>query len=179
MAKQFEIHEEKTPISQGIVTGALIGAVAGTLIGLLADIRVWAIPGISSLLTAIPFNEIISGVILGIIAGGIIGSLIGLFNHENKMTPYDPYIKTSKSAERIIGASDTTAKMQLREERLDTAKSIVKTGDVNVHKEVHTEKKNIIVPVTREELVIEKVVFEGDTQNKTESSTETIRIPLR
>ncbi|MDP4087851.1 MAG: YsnF/AvaK domain-containing protein, partial [Bacillota bacterium] len=41
------------------------------------------------------------------------------------------------------------------------------------------EKKNIIVPVTREELVIEKVVFEGDTQNKTESSTETIRIPLR
>jgi uncharacterized protein (TIGR02271 family) len=56
-------------------------------------------------------------------------------------------------------------KMQLRQEELDIVKQWVATGDVEVHKEVITENRTIVVPVTREELVIKN----GD---------EVIRIPI-
>lgn len=67
--------------------------------------------------------------------------------------------------------------LKLKEEHLDIIKNWVKTGDVTVHKEVVTEEKNITVPIKREELVIEKKVFNGETFS--DEHTETIRIPIR
>ncbi|KNY28038.1 YsnF/AvaK domain-containing protein [Pseudobacteroides cellulosolvens] len=66
-------------------------------------------------------------------------------------------------------------KLFLREEQLDISKEQVKTGEVIVHKEVVTEDKCITVPVTREEIVIEKRVL---AENKKDWLTETIRIPV-
>lgn len=63
-------------------------------------------------------------------------------------------------------------KFQLREERLDISKEIVQTAEVNFHKESFTEEKTFIVPVTREELVIEKRFLP-------EGKMEIIRIPIK
>lgn len=66
-------------------------------------------------------------------------------------------------------------KLFLREEQLDISKEQVKTGEVTVHKEVVTEEKCITIPVTREEIVIEKRI---QSEDKKDWVTETIRIPI-
>src|SRR5690606_22995190 len=56
------------------------------------------------------------------------------------------------------GAHETsdTRTMQLREEELDVGKHRVKDGEVNVRREVVTENRTVDVPVTREEVVVER-----------------------
>jgi uncharacterized protein (TIGR02271 family) len=78
-----------------------------------------------------------------------------MFNKPNENTPYVD-----------------SGKFQLREERLDICKKIVQTAEVNIHKESFTEEKTFTVPVTREELVIEKRLLP-------EGKTEIIRIPIK
>ncbi len=65
-----------------------------------------------------------------------------------------------------------SGKFQLHEERLDISKEIVETTTVNIHKETFTEEKTFTVPVSREELVIEKKFLAED-------KTEAIRIPIK
>jgi uncharacterized protein (TIGR02271 family) len=66
-------------------------------------------------------------------------------------------------------------KLQLHKEKLEITKNMVKTADVKVYKKTFTEEKQITVPITREELIIEKKVL---NQNETEPQIETIRIPV-
>jgi len=77
-----------------------------------------------------------------------------------------------------------TGTMQVKEERLHAEKHPVETGEVRVRKEVHTETKNIEVPVQREEVVIERTPVHGRaaTEGITADSIregEEIRIPVR
>jgi len=65
-------------------------------------------------------------------------------------------------------------KLQLREEKLDISKNKVQTGNVNIYKEIIKTEKTIKVPILREELVIEKHVFNG----KEADQTDIIRIPI-
>ncbi|MEH7158768.1 YsnF/AvaK domain-containing protein [Neobacillus drentensis] len=66
--------------------------------------------------------------------------------------------------------------LQLHKEELQVTKKWVETADVTIYKKTYTEEKQILVPVTREELIIEKRVFNpGDA---IETEMETIRIPL-
>ncbi|HYX51689.1 MAG TPA: YsnF/AvaK domain-containing protein [Ktedonobacteraceae bacterium] len=58
----------------------------------------------------------------------------------------------------------------VREEELHVQKQLVETGEVIVRKEIITEEKTFTVPVTREELVIER--FPGSTQSSDLSSYE-------
>lgn len=74
--------------------------------------------------------------------------------------------------------ADSNPVLQIREEQLDISKKQVQTGEVTMHTEVFTEERTIKVPVTREELVIEKKVMDGDTANSIKKHTETIRIPV-
>jgi uncharacterized protein (TIGR02271 family) len=76
----------------------------------------------------------------------------------------------NKSIQEIPYVDD--GKIQLREECLDISKEIVETTTVNIHKETFTEEKTFTVPVSREELVIEKKFLAED-------KTETIRIPIK
>ncbi|WP_051316997.1 YsnF/AvaK domain-containing protein [Ectobacillus panaciterrae] len=69
-------------------------------------------------------------------------------------------------------------KLKLCEEQLDIFKTRVQTGDVIVRKEVVTEEKIIVVPVNREELVIERKVFDAENPDKMKGHTEIIRIPV-
>ncbi len=67
---------------------------------------------------------------------------------------------------------------QLKEERLRARKRPVKKGEVEVRKEVHTEHKQITVPVEREEVVIERRPVHGRATTG-DMKAEEIRIPVK
>jgi len=67
--------------------------------------------------------------------------------------------------------------LQLHEERLHADKETVNTGDVRVRKEVHTEQRQITVPVEREEVVIERRPATGHATG--DIKAEEIRIPTK
>ena len=123
-----------------------------------------AIGGIIGFIIAILYklstSTIIVVTILGIVAGVVIDRLMV----HNKTYSGDN--------------ADSDKKMQLREEQMKISKNKRKTGEVSIHKEVLTEEKNIAIPVKREELVIEKTVFDSQSDNKSDAHTETIRIPI-
>lgn len=70
--------------------------------------------------------------------------------------------------------------LRLREEQLNVGKERVQTGEVTLHKEVVTEQKTINVPVSHEEVVIERhAVSDGQADMATPiGEGETIRIPV-
>ena len=69
--------------------------------------------------------------------------------------------------------------LRLREERLNVSKERVQAGEVDLHKEVIAEQKTINVPVTREEVVIERhAVTNGQIDNTPIGEGEIIRIPV-
>jgi len=80
-------------------------------------------------------------------------------------------------------ASQTTEggqKIQLREEELRAQKQPIETGEVNVRKDVVTEHRTIDVPVTREEVVVERHPVQGRESTGTPiGSEQEIRIPVR
>ena len=68
--------------------------------------------------------------------------------------------------------------IQLHDEKLRADKTNVKAGEVNIRKEVVTEQKTLDVPVTHEELVIERRPVSAAGQVAGEIKSEEIRIPL-
>jgi|SRR5205807_1066845 uncharacterized protein (TIGR02271 family) len=57
-------------------------------------------------------------------------------------------------------------RMQLREEVLQVQKEWVQTGEIRIRKRVITEEKVFRVPVSREEVIIERVSLNGQPSNK-------------
>jgi uncharacterized protein (TIGR02271 family) len=68
--------------------------------------------------------------------------------------------------------------IEAREEELHVNKQRVQTGEVNVHKEVHTEHKSIDVPVQKEEVVIERHAVKGRDASGPVGGDESIRVPV-
>jgi uncharacterized protein (TIGR02271 family) len=58
-------------------------------------------------------------------------------------------------------------RMQLREEVLQVQKEWVQTGEIRIRKRVITEEKVFRVPVSREEVIIERVSLNGQPSNET------------
>lgn len=71
-------------------------------------------------------------------------------------------------------------RLQLREEELSARKQQVSAGEVTVHKEIVTETRTIDVPVTREEVVVERhPVNTAMTGNANfDNADQEIRIPV-
>ena len=69
-------------------------------------------------------------------------------------------------------------RIQLRGEVLRTYKDRVQRGEVRLRKDVITEKKNVEVPVTREELVVERVPASGQSASGEIGQDQEIRVPL-
>jgi uncharacterized protein (TIGR02271 family) len=67
--------------------------------------------------------------------------------------------------------------IQLREEQLRISKTPVKTGEIKVGKEVHTDRQTVSVPVEREEVVIERRPTAGHAAGDVKA--EEIRIPVK
>ena len=68
--------------------------------------------------------------------------------------------------------------VELREDELHARKQMVEVGEVEIRKEVVTEMRTIEVPVTREELVVERRPA-GQAPDRPAGGGETIRVPLR
>lgn len=83
----------------------------------------------------------------------------------------------------VAATADTDRRVRLHEEQLNVQKQAVQTGEVTMHKEVITETRTIDVPVTREEVVIERhALAPGQAGKPGTSSTladgEVIRVPV-
>ena len=76
--------------------------------------------------------------------------------------------------------ADTDRTMQLREEELTARKTSVETGSVHLGKDVVEEERTMDVPVTREEVYVERrpVDRRPSDQPISESDTEAIRVPV-
>ncbi|MEC1523151.1 YsnF/AvaK domain-containing protein [Neobacillus niacini] len=67
--------------------------------------------------------------------------------------------------------------LKLHKEEMQVSKKWIETANVKVYKKSYTEEKQILVPVRREELIIEKKIVNSETEM--DENIETIRIPLR
>ncbi|MDY0944017.1 YsnF/AvaK domain-containing protein [Priestia megaterium] len=97
---------------------------------------------------------------------------------KNKIAKYNSNTNDRKVSKQVIYDTDHSAKLQLHKEELDISKKWIKTGEVSIHKEVFTEEKTITIPVTHEELIIEKKVLATENPDQTGEHTEIIRIPI-
>jgi uncharacterized protein (TIGR02271 family) len=70
------------------------------------------------------------------------------------------------------------AKLLLRKEELDIAKDKVKSGEVSLHKEIIEEHKSVDVPVTHEEVIVERKAFDHEPSDSPIGSEETMHIPV-
>src|SRR5947199_3936392 len=86
---------------------------------------------------------------------------------------------SARSMRAASGVSGTQGdrRIQLRGEMLRTHKERVQRGEVRLRKDVATENQNIQVPVTREELVIERTPGSGQVTGEI-GRDEEIRVPL-
>ena len=88
---------------------------------------------------------------------------------------------STMSADRTSGRSDVddSGRVQLREEELRAEKERVKAGEVRLRKEVVTEERTLEVPVTREEVVVERrPAARGQEARGDIGDNEEIRIPI-
>jgi uncharacterized protein (TIGR02271 family) len=142
----------------------------------------------------------------GAAIAGIAGALIGWGIPEDEAEYYEGEVKAGRflvtveangradEARRILhrfGGFDRTGwaavradreftgrTVQLREEQLRPHKTTEKAGEVDVRKEVHTERRSVSVPVEREEVVIERRPASGRASGG-DIKSEEIRIPVK
>lgn len=74
--------------------------------------------------------------------------------------------------------ADDDAKLLLRKEELDIDKFKVQKGEVEFGKEIIEEPKIVEVPITREEIVIERRDLDNEASDSPITDEETIRIPV-
>lgn len=94
-------------------------------------------------------------------------NFFGKHGNENKKTEDDD--RQKKVDDR---------KLELRKEELDIDKNRVHIGDVEISKEIIEEQKTVDVPVTREEVVIERRAIENESSDSPIGDEETIHIPV-
>jgi uncharacterized protein (TIGR02271 family) len=73
----------------------------------------------------------------------------------------------------------TEGAVQLREEELRTRKESVETGQVSLGKEVVEEQKSLEVPVTREEVYVERRPVDRPADRPIEEASRSIEVPVR
>jgi uncharacterized protein (TIGR02271 family) len=105
----------------------------------------------------------------------------GGYDYEHRTVSAPPQAQTSvqASADTVQDEFYQPRSLKLHAERLTASKESVQTGEVTLHKDVVTEQKTIDVPVTHEEVVIERhPVTDGQVDATPISEGETIRIPV-
>lgn len=87
---------------------------------------------------------------------------------------------SSRTTTRTAAASTENTTVPVCEEELEVHKRPVKTCDVKVRKEVHTEPRTVEVPVAREEVVVERHPVAGrrTADANIASKSEEIRVPV-
>ncbi len=111
----------------------------------------------------------------------------GAYNHQTAAAGTSACCTTAgaTTGERRMASSTTAGTssgqqtMRLHEEQLHATMQPVETGEVRLRKEVVTEHKTMDVPVTREEVVIERRPASGQASATDLRPGEEVRIPVR
>jgi len=168
MASKKESKAEKSSSIKKAAIYALVGGGIGAAIGVIgsfAGILVSTIEGIIAL------------TVLGTSIGVIVGILVGLSDRDNEKEDFESE-SSEKNSRKTFRRFDNHARLQLREEQLEISKELTQLAEVTTHKEVVTEEKTFTVPVSREELVIEKRSLDNNRSNNDGEISEIMRIPL-
>jgi uncharacterized protein (TIGR02271 family) len=91
---------------------------------------------------------------------------------------YDTAATASSRETAADTSTDEGRRMQLREEQLRVGKQTVQAGEVGLHKEVVSEQQSVDVPVTHEEVVIERRPGSGQPSDVPIGAGETYRVPV-
>ncbi|HLX59610.1 MAG TPA: YsnF/AvaK domain-containing protein [Ktedonobacteraceae bacterium] len=94
---------------------------------------------------------------------------------------YGPSRGTARTAEQTttgIADSDEVRRLKLRAEQLQVYKQPVQSGEVGIHKEVVSEQQTIDVPVSHEEVYIERRAGSGQISDTPIGEGETLRVPV-
>jgi uncharacterized protein (TIGR02271 family) len=196
--------ETGTKAGEAAAAGAITGGALGGVVGVLAGIGALVIPGVGPIIAGGALASTLAGAGIGAAAGGLLGALVGLGIPEEEARYYESGVQEggvlvtvkaggrANEARRILldaGAKFGPAaahavedqgreRIELREEELRATKEPVKAGEVRVRKEVIEKEKSIDVPVTREEVVIERQPVSGRPVTGDIKEGEEIRIPL-
>lgn len=90
----------------------------------------------------------------------------------------DGTIVTTEENFQVDGEAKDDATVRLHEEKLDIHKERINTGEVILHKDVIEEQKMVSVPVTHDQIVIERRTFEPELTNESITDETTIHIPV-
>jgi uncharacterized protein (TIGR02271 family) len=196
--------DEETYADEGAVAGAVAGAGVGALVGI--GVLSGVVPVIGPVLAVGALGTVLLNAATGAAIAGIAGALIGWGIPEEEAEYYEHEVKAGRhlvtveangradEARRIMhrfGGFDRTGwtavhadreftgrTVQLREEQLRPHKTTERAGEVDVRKEVHTERRSVTVPVEREEVVIERRPASGRSAGG-DIRGEEIRIPVK
>jgi uncharacterized protein (TIGR02271 family) len=165
----------------GAAIGAGVGAIAGALIGM----------GVPEEHAKYYENEVRSGrTLVTVRADGRYDEAqsilrgAGAYDVESRDAGRVPATASGTAAMTSSTAGvrdDETQRMQLREEVLHPRKEQVQTGQVSVGKDVVSEQRTMDVPVTREEVYVERQAVErrAADQSIDASADRTIEVPVR
>jgi uncharacterized protein (TIGR02271 family) len=97
---------------------------------------------------------------------------------------YGAYDEQNRDVMQTAGTDDVfddeeVHRLKIREERLRVGKQAVQTGEASLHKEVVVEQQTIDVPVTHEEVFIERRPGSGQVSNIPVGQNETVNVPVR
>src|SRR5205823_5741104 len=99
-------------------------------------------------------------------------TVVAVKTHDRQQEAYDilrlsgAYDANSRLHNGTNERTGSDQSMQLREEVLQVQKEWVQTGEIRIRKRVITEEKVFRVPVSREEVIIERVSLNGQPPNK-------------
>jgi len=109
-------------------------------------------------------------------ADEIRGGAPGVADRAATMAPGVAATPDVRGREEIVGGGQT---VQLREEELTARRERVQAGEVDIHKDVVAEQRTMDVPVTREEVVVERHPVEGRVSDRPIGEGESVRVPIR
>jgi uncharacterized protein (TIGR02271 family) len=186
-----------THAGEGAAIGAATGAGVAGLVSL--GVTFGVIPVIGPILAMGPLAAALVSAAGGAAAAGVAGALIGWGIPEEDAKYYEGEVQAGRYLVTVEGSKadakgvftrhggydrssasasgDAGRMVELKEEHLKANKETVRTGDVTVRKEVHTEQKTLNVPVTREEVVIERHAVNKSGGGAIKA--EEIRIPTK
>jgi len=118
------------------------------------------------------------GVLVTVNAGSRIGEALAILRRTNAITTDN--IRSQQFAQASSGDTRESGsqRLQLLGETLRIHKDRVQRGEVKVRKEVVTERQNVEVPVTREEVVIERHPVQGRDAGNASFGEKEIRVPV-
>jgi len=175
------------------LSGAALGAGAGGLVGALIGL------GVPEDEARLHEGSLKAGKILVIVDADPslrdrVGNIFGTHTTDSSYTAdrmSDTVYNTTEASSRVTNTADLTDRtttydndtddhaLRLREERLNVDKTRVQTGEVELRKEVVQEQQTINVPVTHEEVYIERrAVTDGTVDNTPIGDNEVVRVPL-